>query len=58
MPRLVDHVQDDEGVSTLLDDLQEAVSHYQVCLSTYILPNADEDNRWCNKQRSMIKEPN
>jgi len=58
MRRLVDHVQDGEGVSTLLDDLQEAVSHYQVCLSTDILPNADEDNRWCNKQRLMIKDPN
>jgi len=36
MRRLVDHVQDDEDVPTLLDDLQEAVSRYQVCLSTGI----------------------
>ena len=42
LQRLADHVQDNEDVSTLLDDLQEAVSHYQVCSSTCILPNADE----------------
>jgi len=43
LQRLADHVQDDEGVSTLLEDLQEAVSHYQVCLSADILHNADGD---------------
>jgi len=42
MRRLVNHIQDDEDVSTLLDDLQEAVSHYQVCVLTGIPPNSDE----------------
>jgi len=55
MRRLVDHVHDDEDVSTLLEDLQEAVSHYQVCLLTGILLNADEDNRWCDKRQLTIK---
>ena len=45
MWRLADHLQGDEGVPMLLDNLQEAVSHYQVCLSTNVLHNADEDNR-------------
>jgi len=45
MRQLADHVQDDESVSMLLDNLQEAVSHYQVCLSTNVLHNADKDSR-------------
>jgi len=45
LQRLADQVQDNEDVSRLLENLQEAVSHYQVCLSTDVLPNSDEDNR-------------
>ena len=29
--RFADHVQDDEKVSGLLEDLQKAISDYQVC---------------------------
>ena len=29
--RLADHIQDDEDVSGLLEDLQESISDYQVC---------------------------
>ena len=30
--RFTDHVQDNEDVSGLLEDLQEAINDYQVCL--------------------------
>ena len=33
--RFADHVQDDEKVSGLLEDLQKAIFDYQVCLSPW-----------------------
>ena len=30
LPQLADHLQDDEGVSRLLEDLREAIDDYKV----------------------------
>lgn len=45
----------DEAVFGLLEDLQEAISHYQVCSEHNNLLNVDKGNRLCNKGQSMTK---
>ena len=53
-----DNTQDNEDVSGLLEDLQEAINDYMVCSCVHncnVLLDVDQDNRWCNKWQSMIK---
>ena len=50
-----DYVEYNEGVVGLLEDLQESISHYQVCSYPDTFQNIDKDNRPHNKQQSTIK---
>ena len=54
LQQLVEHIQDDEEVSELLEDLQEAISDYNVRLSPRTLLDADKDNRWRSEWRSTV----
>jgi len=55
--QFADHVQDDEDVAGLLEDVREAISDYQVCLHNGLgaISNVDEANRWYNKWQCMSK---
>ena len=39
------HIEEDGGVFGLLEDLQEAIYHYQVCSEPKPLLNINKDNR-------------
>ena len=41
--RFVDHVQDDEDVSGILEDLQETINDYQVCSRSRLFLDIDAD---------------
>ena len=43
LERLADNVQDDEDAPRLLEDLQEAILHYQVCLQLVTFLDIDKD---------------
>ena len=43
LERLADNVQDDEDAPRLLEDLQEAIVHYQVCLQLVTFLDIDKD---------------
>ena len=46
LQQFVDHAQDDEDVSGLLEDIREAISDYQVCfIIIQILLGVDKDSR-------------
>jgi len=55
LQQLSDPIVGDEAVFGLLEDLQETVSHYQVCSLHNTLLNVDNGNRPHNKGQSMTK---
>ena len=54
--RFTDHVQDNEEVSGLLEDLREAIDDYQVRSPLGTCLDVDKASRWCNKLRFTNKD--
>ena len=50
-----ERVQICENAFQLLEDLQEAVFHYQVGLQSNTLLDVNEDNRWRNGENLVIE---
>lgn len=56
MLKFVDHAQDDEDVSGLLEGLRKAIDDYKVRPRPQIPPpDINKGSRWYNKWRYMIK---
>ena len=50
------HAKGEEDIFMLLEDLQEAICQYQVCLYPDTLLNVDKDSRSHSKQSPTIKD--
>ena len=55
LPRVTDHVQDDDGLFRCLDDLQDAILDYRVSSQPDALFSINEDSRWRNRRQSAIR---
>lgn len=53
--QITEHVKDSEGVVKLLEDLHEAIYHYQVCSYPDALDNIDKYSRLHNKQQPTTR---